>query len=108
MIIRTSLVGLVIAAAVGIAACGGGGISQKEANQLQDRGAALQQKAQQISADVKSGKITAEEGAKQLQEDATNLADDSIDAANGSNLPDDVQKQLDEAKKQLDAANAGK
>jgi uncharacterized phage infection (PIP) family protein YhgE len=107
MIIRTSLVGLLVAASVGIAACGGGGISQKEGKQLQDQGAALQKKAQQISGDVKSGKITAEEGAKELQNDATNLADNSIDAANGSNLPPDVQKQLDDAKQQLDAANAG-
>jgi hypothetical protein len=108
MIIRTSLVGLVVAAAVGIAACGSdNGISQDEANKLQKQGQELQKKAQQTAEDVKSGKVDAEQAAKDLQDDATDLTNDTIDAAKDSDIPDDVKKQLEEAQEQLNAANDG-
>ena len=106
MIIRFSLVGLIIAAVVGFFVMrSDNGISQKEANQLQQQGQELQTKAQQTAEDVRSGKVDAEDAAKDLQKDATDLADDTIDAAQDSNLPDDVKKQLEEAQAQLDAAS---
>ena len=90
MIIRTSLVGLVIAAAVGIAACGtNNGISQDEADKLQKQSTELQEKAQTTADDIRSGKVDAEEAAKD------------------SDIPDDVKKQLEDAQKQLDAAAGG-
>jgi len=64
MIIRTSLVGLVIAAAIGIAACGSdNGISQDEANKLQKQSQELQQKAQKTADDIKAGKVDPEKAA---------------------------------------------
>ena len=108
MIIRTSLVGLVIAAAVGIAACGtDNGISQDESNKLQKQSQELQEKAQQTAEDVKSGKVDAEKAAKDLQDDANKLTNDTIDAAKDSDIPDDVKKQLEDAQDQLNAAGGG-
>ncbi len=108
MIIRTSLVGLVIAAAVGIAACGSdNGISQDEADKLQKQSTELQEKAQKTADDIKSGKVDAEEAAKDLQDDANDLAGETIDAAKDSDIPDDVKKQLEDAQDQLNAAADG-
>ena len=108
MIIRTSLVGLVIAAAVGIAACGSdNGISQDEADKLQKQSQELQRKAQKTADDVSSGKVDAEQAAKDIQDDASKLTNDALDAAKDSNIPDDVKKQLEDAQKQLDAAAGG-
>src|SRR5690349_3470503 len=102
MILRTSLVGLVITASVGIAACGtDNGISQDEANQLQKQSQELQQKAQKTADDVRSGKVDAEQAAKDIQDDANKLTNDTIDAAKDSNVPDDVKKQLEDAQDQL-------
>ena len=108
MIIRTSLVGLVIAAAIGIAACGSdNGISQDEADKLQKQSQELQQKAQKTAEDVKSGKVDAEQAAKDIQDDANDLTNDAIDAAKDSNIPDDVKKQLEDAQDQINAAGGG-
>ena len=108
MIIRTSLVGLVIAAAIGIAACGSdNGISQDEANKLQQQSTELQQKAQKTADDVKSGKVDADKAAKDIQDDANKLTNDTIDAAKDSDIPDDVKKQLEDAQDQLNAAADG-
>src|SRR3954469_7301465 len=105
MIIRTTLAGLVIAAAIGIAACGSdNGISHDEADKLQKQGQELQQKAQKTAEDVKSGKVDAEKAARDLQDDANKLTNDTIDAAKDSDIPDDVKKQLEDAQDQLDAA----
>src|SRR4051794_19519612 len=107
MIIRTSLVGLVIAAAVGIAACGtNNGISHDESNKLQKQGQELQRKAQKTADDIKSGKVDAQQGTKEIQKDANKLTNDTIDAAKDSNIPEDVKKQLEEAQDQLNAAAA--
>ena len=46
---------------------------------------------------MKSGKVDAEEAAKELQDDATDLADDTLDAAKDSDIPDDAKKQLEDA-----------
>jgi hypothetical protein len=90
MITRTALVGLVLAAAIGIAACGkDNGISQNEADKLQKQGQELQKKAQKTADDVRSGKVDAEQAAKD------------------SDIPDDVKKQLEDAQDQLNAAGDG-
>ena len=108
MIIRTSLVGLVIAAAIGIAACGSdNGISQDEANKLQQQGQELQKKAQKTADDIKSGKVDAEQAAKDIEKDANKLTNDTIDAAKDSDIPDDVKKQLEDAQDQINAAGGG-
>jgi 3-hydroxyisobutyrate dehydrogenase-like beta-hydroxyacid dehydrogenase len=108
MIIRTSLVGLVIAAAVGIAACGSdNGISQDEADKLQKQSQELQRKAQKTADDVSSGKVDAEQAAKDIQDDASKLTNDALDAAKDSNIPDDVKKQLEDAQDQINAAGGG-
>jgi 3-hydroxyisobutyrate dehydrogenase-like beta-hydroxyacid dehydrogenase len=108
MIIRTSLVGLVIAAAVGIAACGSdNGISQDEADKLQKQSQELQRKAQKTADDVRSGKVDAEQAAKDIQDDASKLTNDALDAAKDSNIPDDVKKQLEDAQDQINAAGGG-
>ncbi len=107
MIIRFSLLGLIIAVAVGFFVMrSDNGISQKEADQLQQQSQQLQRKAQQTADDVRSGKVDPEDAAKDLQKDANQLADDTIDAAKDANLPDDVKKQLEEAQAQLDAAGS--
>ena len=104
MIIRFSLLGLIIAVAVGFFVMrSDNGISQKEANQLQQQSQQLQQKAQQTADDIRSGKVDAEDATKDLQKDANELADDTLDAAKDSNIPDDVQKQIEEAQAQLQA-----
>ena len=108
MIIRTSLVGLVITASVGIAACGtDNGISQDEADKLQKQSQELQEKAQKTAEDIKSGKVDAEQAAKDIQDDANKLTNDTIDAAKDSDIPDDVKKQLEDAQDQLNAAGGG-
>jgi hypothetical protein len=108
MIIRTSLVGLVITASVGIAACGNdNGISQDEANKLQKQSQELQEKAQKTAEDIKSGKVDAEQAAKDIQDDANKLTNDTIDAAKDSDIPDDVKKQLEDAQDQINAAGGG-
>jgi hypothetical protein len=107
MIIRTSLVGLLITASVGIAACGDNGISQDEADKLQQQSQELQRKAQKTADDVRSGKVDAEQAAKDIQDDANKLTNDTIDAAKDSDIPDDVKKQLEDAQDQLNAAQNG-
>ena len=108
MILRTSLVGLVIAAAIGIAACGSdNGISQDEANKLQKQSQELQQKAQKTADDIKAGKVDPEKAATDLQDDASDLTNDALDAAKDSDIPDDVKKQLEDAQDQLNAAGGG-
>ena len=110
MIIRASLTGLVVAAALTIAACGDGptGVSKTESEQLQKQSTELQQKANKTAADIKSGKVDAEQATKELQNDATKLADDSIEAVKDANIPDEAKKQLEDAQKQIAAANGDK
>ena len=84
---------------------------QKQGQELQEDSAQLQKEAQQINDDVKSGKITAQEGAKQLEAKtealkakAKKTTQNAIDAAkDNSNLTDAQRKQLEDAQKQLDA-----
>jgi hypothetical protein len=110
MIIRASLTGLVVAAALTIAACGDGGtgVSKTESEQLQKQSTELQQKANKTAEDIKAGKVDAEQATKALQDDATKLADDSLEAVKDADIPDEAKKQLEEAQKQLEAANADK
>jgi hypothetical protein len=109
MIIRASLTGLVVAAALTIAACGDGGtgVSKTESEQLQKQSTELQQKANKTAEDIKSGKVDAEQASKELQDDATKLAGDSIEAVKDADIPDAAKKQLEDAQKQLEAANGG-
>jgi hypothetical protein len=110
MIIRASLTGLVVAAALTIAACGDGGtgVSKTESEQLQKQSTELQQKANKTAEDIKAGKVDAEQATKALQDDATKLADDSLEAVKDADIPDEAKKQLEEAQKQLEAANGDK
>jgi DNA gyrase/topoisomerase IV subunit A len=110
MIIRASLTGLVVAAALTLAACGDGGtgVSKTESDQLQKQSTELQQKANKTAEDIKSGKVDAEQASKELQADATKLADDSIEAVKDADIPDEAKKQLEDAQKQLEAANGDK
>ena len=110
MIIRASLTGLVVAAAVTIAACGdgGAGVSKTESEQLQKQSTELQQKANRAAADMKSGKVDAEQATRELQDEATKLAGDSIEAVKDADIPDEAKKQLEDAQKQIAAANGGK
>ena len=102
MIIRASLTGLVVAAALTIAACGDGGtgVSKTESEQLQKQSTELQKKANKTAEDIKAGKVDADQATKELQDDATKLADDSLEAVKDADIPDD-------AKKQIEAANDG-
>jgi hypothetical protein len=110
MIIRASLTGLVVAAALTIAACGDGGtgVSKTESEQLQKQSTELQQKANKTAEDIKAGKVDAEQATKALQDDATKLADDSLEAVKDADIPDEAKKQIEAAQKQLDAANGDK
>ncbi len=67
----------------------------------------LQKKAQKTADDVQSGKIDAEQAAKDIEKDANKLTNDTIDAAKDSNIPDDVKKQLEDAQDQINAAGGG-
>jgi hypothetical protein len=106
MIIRTSLVGLVIAAAVGIAACGSdNGISQSESQQIQDHAAQVRKDAQKSADEVRAGTKDAEQAAEEIQDDATELGNETIDAAKDADMPDEAKKALEDAQKQMNAAN---
>ena len=110
MIIRASLTGLVVAAALTIAACGDGGtgVSKTESEQLQKQSTELQKKANKTAEDIKAGKVDAEQATKEIQNDATKLAGDSLEAVKDADIPDEAKKQLEEAQKQLEAANGDK
>ena len=91
MIIRTSLVGLSHRRVRRASPpAGAGGISQKEADQLQDRGAALQQKAAE---DLRGREVRQDRPPRKAPSSSRTTRriwpDDTIDAANGSNLPPD-------------------
>jgi hypothetical protein len=108
---------LLAAAAVGcalvVAACGSNDDKikdvQKQGVELQKQGQAVQASAQKTAADLKAGKITAEEAQKQieaqtkdLEKSAKKTASDAIDAAKGSSAVDDeTQKALEDAQRQL-------
>jgi hypothetical protein len=110
MIIRASLTGLVVAAALTLAACGDGGtgVSKTESENLQKQSTELQHKANKTAEDIKAGNVDAEQATEELQDDATKLADDSIEAVKDADIPDEAKKQLEEAQKQLEAANGDK
>ncbi|MDQ8046978.1 MAG: hypothetical protein AAGC46_19150 [Solirubrobacteraceae bacterium] len=99
-----------------VAGCGSGGIDKaklddvkKQGQQLQQQSADAQKQIQQISADIKSGKISAEAGQKKidsisngLEKKAKNVASNGIDAVKNSNyLSDADKKQLKDAQAQL-------
>ena len=91
MIIRSSILGLIITAAVGFFVWGqsDNGISQSEADRLQKQSVELQQKAQKTAEDIREGRVDAQEAAEDLQDDAVELTDDALEAAQDSNIPDD-------------------
>jgi hypothetical protein len=110
MSIRTSLVGLVIAAsAVGLTACGSDdGISKDEADKLQKQSQELQRKAEKTAEDIRSGKVDAEQATKDLQKEADELTDKALDAAKDADIPEEARKQLEEAQKRLEEAANGR
>ena len=104
MIIRTSLLGLVIAATVGIAACGSdNGISQSENKQIQDHAAQVRKDAQKTADEVRAGTKDAEQAAKEIQDDMTDLGNETIDAAKDADMPDEAKQALEDAQAQLNA-----
>lgn len=102
--IRTSLTALAIAASITVAACGGSGVDNDEADKIRDHATQVQEDAQRTADEVRAGTKDAEEAAKEIQQDATDLANETIDAAKDADIPDEAKEQLDEAQAQLNEA----
>lgn len=102
---RRTLAPLLVAAALGVTACG-----ESDAENVQDQGEKLQQQAQDSAKEVQDGSKSVDDAAKDIQaeaektsEDANQAANDAIDQLKGE-VPDDVQEQLDQAQQQLQDA----
>ena len=106
---------LAVAAAIGIAACGSNDKvkdAQHSATQLQKQALETKKNLEKTAADLKSGKVSAEDAQKKIEQQTADLqdkvkttADKAIDAAKSqSGVPADAQKALDDAKAQLDAS----
>ena len=102
--IRNALTALALAATLTIAACGGGGVDNDEAEQIRDHAAEVQQDAQRTADEVRAGTKDAEEAAKEIQDDATDLANETIDAVEDADLPDEAKEKLEQAQAQLNEA----
>jgi outer membrane murein-binding lipoprotein Lpp len=113
-----SSVAILGASAAFIGGCGDGGVDQSKLNDVKKQGQEIQADAKkltanadQIRADIASGKITAEEGQKQLtaQTDAitakaNKASSTAIDAVKDNKyLSDDDKKQLEDAQAKLNA-----
>ena len=100
---RKLLTALAITASITVAACGGAGIDNDEAEKIQDRAAEIRQDAQQTADEVRAGTKDAEVAAKEIREDMTGLADETLEAAKGANLPPEAREQLEAAQGELAA-----
>lgn len=117
---RAALVPFLLAAALGASACGSdvkeaqdlGKELQQQGQQLQADAEAKRKEIEQISEDIKSGKLSAEEGQKQiealtdeLQKEAADIADKGMEGVkNLDSVPDSAKQDLEEAQQQLKEA----
>jgi len=108
---------LAIPAAVSVAlafgACGTNNADTEkvraEGAKLQQQGEVIRKEAAQTAADVKSGKLSAEEAAKKMRVASDKITGQAKDAASGAidavksnqNIPDDAKKALEDAQAQL-------
>lgn len=105
--IRKLLTAAAVAVSLTVAACGGSGIDNDEAEKIRDHAAEVQQDAQKTADEVRNGTKDAEQAAKEINEDMNDLANETIDAAKDANLPDEAKEQLEAAQDQLNAAQSG-
>ena len=98
--IRKLLTVSIVTVSLAVVACGGGGVDQDEAQQIQDHATRVRQDAQKAADEVRAGTKDAEQAAKEVQEDATDLANESIDAVEDADIPDEAREQLEAAQKQ--------
>ena len=99
------LTALAVAVSLGVVACGGNGIDQKEADQIRDHAEQVQQDAQRTADEVRAGTKDAQQAAEEIQDDMTDLGNETIDAAKDANLPDEAREQLEAAQAELNASN---
>ena len=85
---RTLLTALALAASITVAACGGAGIDNDEADKIRDHAAEV-------------------DAAKEIQDDVNELTNETIDAAKDANIPDEAREQLEAAQEQMNAAADG-
>lgn len=100
---RKLLTGLAVAVSITVAACGGAGVDNDEAEKIRDHATEIQRDAQQAAEEVRNGTKDAEQAAEGIQDDMNGLADETIDAAKGENLPPEAEAQLEAAQDQLNA-----
>lgn len=114
---RAALVPFLLAAAIGASACSSdvkeaqdlGKDLQKQGQQLQADAEAKRKQIEQISADIKSGKISPEEGQKkiealteELQKEAADITDKGIEGVkNLDSVPDSAKEDLEQAQQDL-------
>lgn len=80
-----------------------------EGAKLQQQGEVIRKEAAQTAADVKSGKLSAEEAANKMRVASDKITGQAKDAASGAidavkdnqNIPDDAKKALEDAQAQL-------
>lgn len=112
--LRTLLLPVALVGALGTfaAGCGDGGIDQSKIEDVQKKGDEIKAKAaeaQKVAEDIQSGKVSAEEGQKQIEaktEEITNTAKkagtDALEAVEDNKyLSDEDKKQIADAKDQL-------
>ena len=78
--IRNALTALAVAASLTVAACGGSGVDNDEAERLRDHATQVQEDAQRTAEEVRAGTKDAEQAAEEIQDDVTGLANESINA----------------------------
>lgn len=104
---RKLLTALAVVASITVAACGGSGIDNDEAEQIRDHAAEVQQEAQKTAEEVRGGTKDAEQAAKEIEDDMNDLANETIDAAKDADIPDEAREQLEAAQAEMNAAADG-